>query len=88
MIAHTGWRTEGPKELDACVKRLEAAGYGIGWQKATIGHGPAYQFHAPGGQLHEVFWESETLRPACRTRAKGAQSPAAVPYPRRGRAAY
>ena len=63
MIAHTGWRTEGPKELDACVKRLEAAGYGIGWQKATIGHGPAYQFHAPGGQLHEVFWESERYVP-------------------------
>jgi catechol 2,3-dioxygenase len=63
MIAHTGWRTEGPKELDACVKRLEAAGCGIGWQKATIGHGPAYRFRAPGGQLHEVFWESERYVP-------------------------
>jgi len=25
-IAHTGWRTEGPKELELCVKRLEACG--------------------------------------------------------------
>jgi catechol 2,3-dioxygenase len=56
-IAHTAWRTEGPNELETCVKRLEAAG--DGWQKPTVGHGPAYRFRAPGGQLHEVFWESE-----------------------------
>ena len=26
-VAHTGWRTEGPEELQTCVKRLEAAGF-------------------------------------------------------------
>ena len=61
-ITHTGWRTEGPGELDACVKRLEACGAGIGWQKPVVGHGAAYRFRAPGGQLHEVFWESERYR--------------------------
>ena len=58
-IAHTGWRTEGPKELEACVKRLEACGAGVGWQKPVVGHGAAYRFHSPGGHVHEVFWESE-----------------------------
>ena len=62
-ISHTGWRTEGPQELEACVKRLEAAGVGIGWQKPVVGHGAAYRFRSPGGQLHEVFWESERYRP-------------------------
>jgi catechol 2,3-dioxygenase len=62
-ITHTGWRTEGPLELEACVKRLETAGVGIGWQKPAIGHGAAYRFRSPGGHLHEVFWESERYRP-------------------------
>jgi catechol 2,3-dioxygenase len=50
-------------ELEACVKRLETAGVGIGWQKPAIGHGAAYRFRSPGGHLHEVFWESERYRP-------------------------
>jgi catechol 2,3-dioxygenase len=58
-IAHTAWRTEGPRELEACVESLDAAGCGMGWQEPTVGHGPAYRFRAPGGQIHEVFWESE-----------------------------
>jgi len=29
----------------------------------VIGHGAAYRFRSPGGQLHEVFWESERYRP-------------------------
>jgi len=62
-VAHTGWRTEGPKELETAVKRLEADGCGVGWQKPVIGHGAAYRFHSPGGHLHEVFWESERYVP-------------------------
>ena len=62
-VAHTGWRTEGPGELDEAVRRLERAGAGIGWQDAVTGHGPAYRFHSPGGQVHEVFWECERYVP-------------------------
>jgi catechol 2,3-dioxygenase len=58
-VAHTGWRTEGPEELKACVSRLEARGAGIGWQKPAVGHGAAYRFRSPGGHVHEVFWESD-----------------------------
>jgi catechol 2,3-dioxygenase len=58
-ITHTGWRTEGPQELEACVRRLDAVGCGMGWQKPTVGHGAAYRFRSPGGQIHEVFWESQ-----------------------------
>lgn len=61
-VAHTGWRTEGPAELEEAVARLECAGAGIGWQDAVTGHGPAYRFRAPGGQVHEVFWECERYR--------------------------
>jgi catechol 2,3-dioxygenase len=62
-VAHTGWRTEGPEELQACVKRLEARGVGIGWQELTVGHGAAYRFRSPGGHVHEVFWESDRYIP-------------------------
>jgi len=62
-VTHTGWRTEGPKELETAVKRLEADSCGIGWQKPVVGHGAAYRFHSPGGHLHEVFWESERYVP-------------------------
>jgi catechol 2,3-dioxygenase len=62
-VAHTGWRTEGPEELQACVERLEKRGVGIGWQKPVLGHGPAYRFRTPGGHIHEVFWESERYVP-------------------------
>ena len=79
-IGHTGWRTEGPKELEACVKRLEACGAGVGWQKPVVGHGAAYRFRAPGGQLHEVFWESERLSSAPRPGTDRAQSSAALHY--------
>jgi catechol 2,3-dioxygenase len=63
MIRHIGWRTEGPDELAILVKRLEAAGVGIGWQEPVPGHGPAYRFESPGGHLHEVFWEAERYVP-------------------------
>ena len=58
-LVHVGWRAGGPEELEQAASRLEASGSGEGWQEATVGHGPAYRFRAPGGQLHEVFWEVE-----------------------------
>jgi catechol 2,3-dioxygenase len=59
QVAHSAWRTEGPEELERAVASLEASGAGEGWAQETTGHGPAYRFRGPGGQLLEVFWESE-----------------------------
>jgi len=56
-LGHVGWRAEGPEELERAVANLDAAGAGVGWEPETIGHGPAYRFRGPGGQLQEVFWE-------------------------------
>ena len=58
-LVHIGWRTSGPEELEQAASRVEASGRGEGWQEATTGHGPAYRYRGPGGQLHEVFWEVE-----------------------------
>ena len=40
-LAHIGWRTSGPEELEQAASRLEASGRGEGWQQATTGHGPS-----------------------------------------------
>ena len=61
-VDHVGWRAEGPEELKVAAERLEADGSGIGWVDGALGHGPAYQFHAPGGGVNEVFWEVERFR--------------------------
>lgn len=58
-VARSGWRAEGPDELDECVRRLEAAGAGIGWQDPAPGRGPTYRYRGPGGHILEVFWEWE-----------------------------
>ena len=58
-VNHVAWRAEGPDELKVAAERLEADGSGIGWVDGAVGHGPAYQFHAPGGGVNEVFWEVE-----------------------------
>ena len=58
-INHVGWRAEGPDELEQAVGRLEAAGVGQGWETASVGHGPAYRYRGPGGQIQEIFWEAE-----------------------------
>jgi catechol 2,3-dioxygenase len=58
-LEHVGWRTEGPGELQQAAAKLEAAGVGLGWERETTGHGPAYRFRGPGGQLQELFWETE-----------------------------
>jgi catechol 2,3-dioxygenase len=62
-LAHIGWRAEGAEELATAVARIEAAGCGEGWADASLGHGPAYRYRSPGGQLHEVFWEVERYTP-------------------------
>jgi catechol 2,3-dioxygenase len=62
-VAHAGWRTEGPQELEETVARLERSGAGIGWRDSEVGHGPAFRYRTPGGHVQEVFWEVERYRP-------------------------
>ena len=61
-LGHIGWRTNGQEELEAAVQQIEASGRGEGWVDASIGHGRAYRFRGPGGQLQEVFWEVERYK--------------------------
>jgi catechol 2,3-dioxygenase len=56
-VGHVGWRSDGQDGLDEAARRLDTAGVGEGWVEDELGHGPAYRFRGPGGQLQEVFWE-------------------------------
>ncbi len=58
-LAHIGWRMLSPEHLETAVANIEAAGAGIGWHDDSVGHGPAYRYHGPGGQVHELIWEVE-----------------------------
>src|SRR3954464_9395111 len=56
-VAHTGWRTEGPEELETLAERLDELGAGEGWVDDQFGHGRAFRYRGPGGHLQELFWE-------------------------------
>lgn len=58
-LGHIAWRSAGPSELERAVARLEQLGVGEGWIESELGHGPAFRFRSPGGQLHELVWEVE-----------------------------
>jgi catechol 2,3-dioxygenase len=58
-VVHLGWRTAGAEELELAASRLEASGAGEGWVDESFGHGPAFRYRGPGGQLHELFWEAD-----------------------------
>jgi catechol 2,3-dioxygenase len=61
-LGHIGWRTNGQQELDDAVARLQQAGAGESWVENPVGHGPAFEYRAPGGHLHRLFWEVELYR--------------------------
>jgi catechol 2,3-dioxygenase len=73
-LAHIGWRAESPEDLDVAVARLEERGAGEGWLESSVGHGPAFRYRSPGGQLHELYWEEDRYVPP-----PGMESP----YPNR-----
>src|SRR4051812_12209874 len=62
-LGHVGWRTWSAEDLDTAVASVDAAGAGEGWLEDATGHGPAYRFRSPGGQVHELFWEDERYVP-------------------------
>lgn len=58
-VSRSGWRTEGPDELEECARRLEKAGAGIGWREPELGLGRSYRYKGPGGHVFDLFWEFE-----------------------------
>jgi catechol 2,3-dioxygenase len=62
-LGHIGWRTWSPEDLETAIARVDAAGAGEGWFEGSVGHGPAYRYRGPGGQVHELFWENEAYVP-------------------------
>jgi catechol 2,3-dioxygenase len=62
-LGHIGWRTWSADDLTAAIGRVDGADAGVGWFEGAMGHGPAYRFISPGGQTHELFWESEEFVP-------------------------
>jgi catechol 2,3-dioxygenase len=62
-LGHIGWRASGSEELEMAAQRLEADGNGQRWLDDSPGHGPAYRFRSPGGQVNEIFWEVDRFQP-------------------------
>jgi len=62
-LGHIGWRTWSPEDLETARARVDEAGAGVGWHEGSVGHGPAYRYRGPGGQVHELFWEDERYVP-------------------------
>ncbi|AXF56775.1 catechol 2,3-dioxygenase [Salicibibacter kimchii] len=58
-LGHAGWRTLSPQALQRRVEAIKETGMGRGWIEGDIGHGEAYQFTLPDGQLMELFWDVE-----------------------------
>jgi catechol 2,3-dioxygenase len=63
-LGHIGWRAASPESLETAVAKLEELGNGEGWIDGDVGHGRAYRFRGPGGQLEEIFWDVERYKAA------------------------
>lgn len=74
-VAHIGWRTEGPAELEALAGRLTDLGVGEGWIDGDASHGPAFGFRAPGGHRHEILWEANLYSPPEELRSPSPDRP-------------
>lgn len=58
-VGHVGWRMLSPEHLDRAIDRLRDAGVEGERFDGSVGHGPAHRYRAPGGHLHELFYEVE-----------------------------
>jgi len=58
-MAHSAWRASSEEALQRKVQSLEKSGYGKGWNKGDLGHGPAYEFLTPDGHNMELLWDVE-----------------------------
>ncbi|MEU5870809.1 VOC family protein [Glycomyces sp. NPDC047369] len=80
-IARTHLRAASPEALERLVKRIDAAGSGIGWTDGETGFGPTYLFTDPDGHEIGVYYETEWFeatdtRPSLKNQAEA--------YPGRG----
>src|SRR2546430_10077834 len=50
-LGHIGWRADGAEDLTEIARRLEATSHNEGWTDGDLGHGPAYRFRSPNGQI-------------------------------------
>jgi catechol 2,3-dioxygenase len=58
-VGHIAFRSDGQDGLEEGVRRIEASGVTGEWLDDEIGHGAAYRFRAPSGQMLEIFWDVE-----------------------------
>lgn len=58
-LGHVAWRSTSMAALARRVESIEQSGYGIGWTRDEVGHGPAYRFTTPDGHPMEILWEVE-----------------------------
>ena len=56
-MGHAAWRTSSKEALQRKVQSLKKSGYGKGWNKGDLGHGPAYEFQTPDGHNMELLWD-------------------------------
>jgi catechol 2,3-dioxygenase len=54
-LGHIGWRAQGPEDPKIVAGRIP----GGEWIDGGFGHGRAYRYTSPGGQVHELFWDVE-----------------------------
>jgi len=75
-MGHFAYRATSPEALERRVGVIERAGYGKGWTKGDLGHGPAYAFVTCDGHPMEVYYETEWyqappgLKPALKNQAQ------------------
>jgi catechol 2,3-dioxygenase len=75
-MGHFAYRATSPEALERRVAVIEKAGYGKGWTKGDLGHGPAYAFTTCDGHPMEVYYETEwyqappELKPALKNQAQ------------------
>jgi catechol 2,3-dioxygenase len=57
-LGHIAWRAQGPEQLQAAAARVDGE-----WVEPSTGQGDTYRYVAPGGHVHELFWEVDRYTP-------------------------
>src|SRR5688572_13806206 len=74
-MGHFAFRASSPEALQRRVAIIEQGGFGKGWTKGDLGHGPAYAFKTSDGHDMELYYETEwysappALKPSLKNQA-------------------
>ena len=74
-MGHFAFRASSPEALQRRVAIIEKGGFGTGWTKGDLGHGPAYAFKTSDGHDMELYYETEwysapaALKPSLKNQA-------------------